>query len=333
MFNAGLTYEEMAKICKCSAGKICYTIKSLGWGKRSKKHTNRIFFTEDDIKYIVDTYRASKSIRKIANHFGVSDKVISTRIDELGIPRFNNFEAIKKLNIDESLFDPVTKDWEATLLGWIASDGHNNGKQVRLVIHADDADMLRKFSRLMYGEDRVSVKQYKNKRGEGRVCYLAISRRRIAQRLWKIGITSNKTKLLRWPKELGEQFDIDFIRGYFDGDGSISRSNKRQTVFLKRTKVNKEYHYVGYSVGICGCLPMMRDIKRRLTKLGIASRIHWSGSCNPTLWNVVMKGMKEGLKFLDMIYANRDLVLERKYKTYLEFKKFWNSKNSHSIDN
>ena len=63
----------------------------------------------------------------------------------------------------------------------------------------------------------------------------------IRKEIEKYGIINNKTfKLKSLPHNLPEEFLIDYIRGYFDGDGCICET-KENKVFMSFVSANKEF--------------------------------------------------------------------------------------------
>ena len=58
------------------------------------------------------------------------------------------------------------------------------------------------------------------------VCSYRWSCKKHKEDLATYGVVPNKTFLLKPPYKLSEEFHLDYIRGYFDGDGSINLIKK-----------------------------------------------------------------------------------------------------------
>lgn len=334
-FDAGQKYIEIACAMKCSMGTISRVITKLGWYRKKEAH-NRYRFSIEEENLILDLYKSHPSVTYVSEKTGFGWKMLARFLADRGFKIRHDKTNTHKLKIDEDIFTNIEEPWEATFLGWMASDGTNNGKTARISINAKDKAILEKFSILIYGENIILEKEYKNQQsadGLSRVCYLSIYRKKICETLQRIGIggkNQNKTDRLKWPNGIPKQLEVDFLRGYFDGDGFVNKTYKTQEYMTKNGKrVSRTVYYV---VGICGCKMMMEAIRIKLGEYGIKSRIHWAGPSNPRLWNIIMCGQSEAIKFLDWIYQNKDLALERKYSTYLEFKNFVHQKNNHSKD-
>ena len=54
-----------------------------------------------------------------------------------------------------------------------------------------------------------------------------ISNKHLSETFAKLGVASNKTFSLTFPRWLKEEYIKDFIRGYFDGDGSIAKNKNK----------------------------------------------------------------------------------------------------------
>lgn len=103
----------------------------------------------------------------------------------------------------------------AYILGFIVTDGclveHANGYHGLDITSRND-----RLLALIKKEMRAGHKIGKKTRGYR----LQIRNRKIYNDLLKLGLTPRKSKILRFPVVLNE-FLADFIRGCFDGDGSI----------------------------------------------------------------------------------------------------------------
>ena len=122
----------------------------------------------------------------------------------------------------------------AYLLGFIAADGNVSSKDNRLQIQLSfkDYDFLCKIQKEIGG---CEVYEYTSNGHKccGWHCYSA----QIKKDLAEYGIIPHKTGTLSLPSKLKEEFIPDFIRGYFDGDGCITKDN---AIMWRITSANKE---------------------------------------------------------------------------------------------
>lgn len=117
----------------------------------------------------------------------------------------------------------------AWLLGFLAADGsiRKNENEIKIGLSIKDKEILEKIKREL--ELETSIKEYTNSQGYD-CCKLQWTCEQHKKDLAKYNIVPEKTFVLKPPYELNQNFWIDYIRGYFDGDGSInliSNSNGR----------------------------------------------------------------------------------------------------------
>jgi hypothetical protein len=119
---------------------------------------------------------------------------------------------------DATPFAEPQTDWHAYWLGFLAADGcvsRANGRcVVRLRLKISDEEHVRTFARGTGSDALVTV----SKAGYAQVEY---HDRDLAAALARWGIVPNKTFTISFPEQLPPQWHSAFVRGYFDGDGSI----------------------------------------------------------------------------------------------------------------
>ena len=130
-----------------------------------------------------------------------------------------------KYKIDDSMFRVVDSEEKAYLLGLIASDGSlNHNGAVTIKLHNKDIDILVKIKKIF----NIDIPIFKSKDMRG----ICISSKKIMKDIaFLLGVDVNqkslkKDKIVKMPKFDNLFFQWAFIRGYFDGDGSISIPNE-----------------------------------------------------------------------------------------------------------
>jgi hypothetical protein len=123
---------------------------------------------------------------------------------------------MRKYKLNENFFESIDSEQKAYFLGFLFADGYVNEKinMVDLTIHHKDKEILHEFVKNIYPEGRplmVVKKDYLR---------LVINSSKLVADLVKWGCFQAKTFKLKFPL-IPERFQRDFIRGYFDGDGSI----------------------------------------------------------------------------------------------------------------
>ena len=122
---------------------------------------------------------------------------------------------------DPNPFDIMTKEEGAYLLGLIYADGclslESNGIDARVTIALKDKDLIEALHPY-FCPDR---KLYKQTTHYNTMSYSIINKNtEFIKELRKLGITERKSLTLTYP-EIPQELESNFIRGYFDGDGSV----------------------------------------------------------------------------------------------------------------
>ena len=109
----------------------------------------------------------------------------------------------------------------AWLLGFLAADGsiRKNENKIKIGLSIKDKEILEKIKKEL--ELETSIKEYTNSQGYD-CCTLQWTCEQHKKDLAKYNIVPEKTFVLKPPYELNKDLWIDYIRGYFDGDGSIN---------------------------------------------------------------------------------------------------------------
>lgn len=118
------------------------------------------------------------------------------------------------------------REWSsemAYLLGYIYADGSMDRKKYRIRISSVDKDQLETVRSLIDSNKPISSASNKN----GSWYNFNIQNKEIYADLRKLGIFPNKSLTMRLPN-IPKAYKIDFIRGYFDGDGSIQRVKRKR---------------------------------------------------------------------------------------------------------
>jgi len=107
---------------------------------------------------------------------------------------------------------------------------------------------------------------------------------------------------------------MHMIRGMWDGDGSIGFYNNSVRVSLAATEM--------FCVGLSDFLS---------SKYGIESRMCDASCHNGVTRNFYITRMHDKIKFLNLMYKDANLYMERKYQKYIEIMNYYNER--HPINN
>lgn len=240
---------------------------------------------------IIDLYNTGLSCQKIANQLNVSESFISKKLKELNITKRSN-SIYRRRSWDEHFFKSIDTEEKAYWLGFLYADGcvHNkpNGqKLISLVVK--DKEVIEKFIKSLNGN--FEVKTYSENYG------VYLTSQIMFYDLCKLGCVPRKSLVLKFPI-IKSELRHHFIRGYFDGDG---------TVFTYKRK-GKKKDYIGIAIGMCGTKEMLHCIAIN-APINLPTK---DKRKQGNIWYSSMSGPNKVLEFYNYLYNNATIWLDRK---------------------
>jgi hypothetical protein len=210
-------------------------------------------------------------------------------------------EAYRFHQYDERFFQSIDTPEKAYFLGLLASDGNISPRltAVRIALKAVDQDILECFRKHL-GSDAPAIKD-KISKIKGIECapqkILALSRIAMVEDLFRWGITTNKSLTLKIRCEAlkDKHLCASFIRGVWDGDGSVTE---------RRFKV---------TTGSADFALQLQEMVFLVSQHRLPIKTEIGESGNP-LHSLV--GYIQDARALHAIYASPYPSLERKRKAY-----------------
>lgn len=215
------------------------------------KKTNYKYSLAEIEQEVIDNYcNKNYGLIRSGKKFNLSSNNVKYFLNKNGIKIRNFSEAATVSNENRSYFknneyfSHETRDM-AWLLGFLAADGNISKKDntIQIKLSIKDIEILEKIRLALQIENPITT--YTTKDGFD-VCCLRWSSKQQKHDLSKYSIVPNKTYILQPPFNLNRKYWIDYIRGYFDGDGSINlikNSNGRGNGNLRWQicSINKEF--------------------------------------------------------------------------------------------
>lgn len=277
---------------------------------KEKPNYNEIIFSENEEKNIIDLYQnKNMSTVKIGKKYGCSHKKIAKVLEAYNIPRTGISR--RKYRINENFFDKIDNQDKAYILGFLYADGCNyKPKQtVSMSLQEEDFDILEKIRVCMGNEHPLEYIDYSNKHDFGYTYKnqyrMLIFSKHMCDSLDNIGMTPNKSFTLEFPR-IDKELYRHFIRGYFDGDGSVYQSF-----------VNENNKPV--TLTITSTLLFLEKIKQIISdELGIYAGIYDASNHNG-ITKVLSMSTEASNIFLDWLYLDANLYMQRKYDRYIKY--------------
>ena len=254
-------------------------------------------FTNEQVEKIIEMYINGMSRTNIANHFGYStDKPILKFLQKNNIKIRNN----RKYEINENIFDVIDTEEKAYWLGFLLADGcisadYKGAHRISLRLQSNDIHHIEKFKTFLNTTSEITIESSVSP-STGKSCTnhgVKVNSNKMAQDLISHGVTIRKTGNEQPPIGIPDDLIVHFIRGYFDGDGSIGIYTDKR----------RDYQYP--IVTFIGTEELLKWI---LTKLNLEASVSKQGK----LFRFQFSGEK-AKEITNKLYSNATIYLERKH--------------------
>lgn len=236
---------------------------------------------------------------KIGKELGISRVTVRKYAKKIGIIRAVG--SIKKNTLDLSYFLSIDSPEKAYVLGFIYADGCNTGKALQIGIKDTDKEVLEFIKKQLNSSDKLRFIP-KHKPTWSDKYELKVSSMTLSKQLTTLGCPVAKSLILSFPTWIPDPFMKDFIRGYFDGDGSLWYNYTNGTGW-----------HCGFTCGNLTFLETLRDIIIKNT--GATGKIY-------DLKNgyALHFSKREDIKaFTEYMYQDSCFSMSRKKKMYNQF--------------
>ena len=262
----------------------------------------------DDYKDILMRYKNGETMTNIAKCYGVGTKRISDYLKSQSVTLRTYSDFSRKYFLDEEYFDKIDTPNKAYILGLLYADGccfvdeKTNRYNLIIALQETDIHILEDVKKELQYTGIISHIDLSKKRENGintldqeRLC---ISNKHLVESLGKLGVVPRKTYCLTFPNFLSDNLIPHFFRGLSDGDGCILKTEAR-------------WKYAGTYDLLIGIKDYIKS------NLGINSSVYKNKYEHENIYRLSIAGGKQVKKFLDYIYKDADLKLNRKYELYL----------------
>jgi len=175
-------------------------------------------------KEIVDLYLNGELTKKISSKFNICSQTVYNVLEKQGIYRKGNKHRLHKFNIN--YFEKIDSVDKAYFLGLLIADGYNSENSVEIALKEEDKHILEIFANFVNytGLIRFLKKRLKNHENKYR---LRLNSVKMCKDLANLGCIRAKSHCAYFP-DIPEEFHSHFIRGVFDGDGSVYINQKHK---------------------------------------------------------------------------------------------------------
>ena len=244
------------------------------------------------------------SLTEMAKREQIDRRTLSRNFKKLGIEVVNKWNRPK---FNEHIFDVIDTEEKAYWLGFIFADGYigntplePNKKSVynfELSLKLEDTSHLEKFKSFISLQKEIVTDDHR--------CRIMIANKHFWTTLNKYGCVPRKSLILKFPKkEIFASKDLlrHFIRGYFDGDGCFSR--------------NIHTYIVSPIIGLLGTKEFLEEV---LAISNIKAKYTHDKRYSENTF-LLSYSKDDGILFINYLYNNSSIYLNRKYRLFEFFK-------------
>lgn len=256
---------------------------------------------------IIKDYKNNLSIRELNKKYGYSRQGLSKFLEEKEVKTIKG-NHYRKYFHDENFFENIDTEEKAYWLGFMFADGYivNNEftygqDQFGISLAIDSLDAIEKFKKSLQATNPINWDYSGEKYGKQPLCKLVLTSQKTVNDLIAKGCVKQKTLILSPPKNVPVELEYHFIRGFFDGDGSLIRSQRKNSNYISyninftTTKLFAEWLQNKFNMG-----QIFKEKRREHT------------------WYYGLSGNQQIIKFYHLLYDNATIWLDRKYNKFQE---------------
>lgn len=286
-----MSLSDIGRIAGCARCTVYYHIKRFGIKLRNKTDARTIAMNRGKIKQSVT--KSNGQTKEITLH---------------------------KIHFNEGFFSKWSNEM-AYVLGLIYTDGNidpgilNDPTRKttlrigRLTFAQKEKELVEKFLNLIGSNSKILYRRrekYENTTA-GELYYFHINSDKFYEQLTKLGLTPNKSLSMKFP-EIPDEYIRHFIRGCWDGDGTVyteKRNGELRTSF------------------VCGSLEFIEVLKKHLNKQGLTEVTLYEDkrSKKGNISYYFRYGTKDSIKLFHYLYDEvpESQYLKRKFEIFKNY--------------
>lgn len=268
--------------------------------------------TETEKLEIIRLYSEERvSLSTLSKQFHHGAETIKKVLTDNGIKIRSHRESRKKYDYDETYFSKIDTPEKAYWLGFIYADGYiskkQNGNPIFGMTLAEEEPLI-KLNQCLKSTKPIRSYKKTNSYSDKSIEYKSVfCSSQMVEDLEKVGCVENKTFKLEFPYFLDENLISHFIRGYFDGDGSVYQHLQKNG--------GKEYLFLG--VSICGTESFLKSLAPYIEG---ETCVYKDKRKDTDCWVIRFNSNIRCLKFYHYIYKNcGNMYLSRKKEKFEDY--------------
>lgn len=249
---------------------------------------------------IKETYETN-NMTTVAKRYGITKQAIMYQLDKRGLPHVKGGHRRLGLNTTRFL---TLDEHSAYWLGFIMADGYvlrttklyKRPNRLSINLSAKDKHHLEKFKDFIGTDSDIKVYSPQRIYAKYDMCRLDVNSTVLCETLANFEIRENKTGNEKFPVSIPDRLIRHFIRGFFDGDGSVSNPTNRS----------------GATFSICSSFGILSYIQTYLVSdCGLSFTKIIKDKRHDNVFSLVYTGTQTS-RIYDYLYQDSTVYLERK---------------------
>jgi len=234
------------------------------------------------------------STKDIAKRMNVSQSCIQRRLIKEGVLRSVGTDS-RIYDINHSFFENIDTEHKAYWLGFMYADGNISKRDNKVILSSTDKIVLEMFN--ISTQSTYKIHTEKHNVYSSIIYKISISSAKLKNDLINKGCVPNKSLILTFPKFIHKDLIHHFIRGYFDGDGSICIYKKnRKNLYRMQTSFAGTKSFINSLVKIL--------LKNKIVK--------GSSVTNRDSISILQFSTNDSMTLYKYLYNDASIFLERK---------------------
>lgn len=258
-----------------------------------------IAWTDEQVAYIKNKYlNENYTLNKLGKEFGCSYGSIKNLLNKNKIKSRGSKQGYPR---NEQYFSLIDTEEKAYWLGFLYADGCVHSSNYEISINITDFEHVEKFKKAIGAKKHKIVTTIDKRFKNAKPLYMfSIKDKQLHTDLIKWGCVPQKSLSLEKIPNIPRDYVSHFLRGYFDGDGSLH--------YLQGTN-NYRISFVS------GSKEFLNDIQKELQ-----TNVSLGKEKNKNTYQLQLSGRKQVERILNYLYNNskENIRLNRKYKTCLD---------------
>lgn len=302
-YKAGKEIKDICAELKCCSATIVKVNKKFGIS--SIDYNPKYMYTNKE--WLIEQFEKYKTPSKVADETGYPRTCISRYAKEYNI-RENLFTRNKTNYVNKDYFKIIDSSEKAYFLGFIMADGNmykrKNGRlSFTLKVKSTDCDIVYRLANAIeFDVSKVKTRERYRKETLTIGTEIKVHNQEFCDNLVNLGVVPRKGGAEKLSDKIPREFIKDFIRGFWDGDGSVLK-----------------YKYAPQTVSLCSMsYQILQDISDFIYsetnyRFAIKKQTH-------NLYYVKVSKANVVYKILSLLYYPNCVALDRKYEKAIEIK-------------